>query len=587
MKFNLICVYFMLLTNIAFGQVDKRLLGPRKNIEVKENLIELDSINTNKDDSELNSQSKKTRGETSLSTADSNVVEGEGVVAMNPSDNQNLACTYMSYKNSISTLSIYYTKDGGSSWLKSNFKADSVFYADCPSCDFIGCGDPVLTFDKTGVAHFTWLSFGETSVLDTGVSQLNAAFSIDGGATWQLATNHILGKSLSEPTLGILYPGYAYFDRQWMTTDLTNGPFANTVYCSYIFIQNTSNTGMYVKTKTAGSNTFDTSQQAVAIGSYQSGNIAVDKNGVLHYIYIDYDSNRIYHQSSSDGGVTFSAQHLIYTGTNLWGGYNYIYRRENSDPNIAIDSQNNLYVVWTDFPKASTNNYNAYLSKSTDGGLSWGLNMSLSNIFTANPKVMMPQVCASGNKISIGAYSISNTKVADYYLATSLDNGVTFPNNLLTKLSTSPTDFAAPINYYGSQWFGDYFNAVRNECFVYNIWSDGRGINKQKMYVAKTQECFPTSLTEINTLNAGFSIVAIYPQPAKENMIVKVLNDSANKIEVTITSTIGATLFSKQFITTKNISELNMDTHLLPSGNYLIHLSGDDGTRISKLISII
>jgi hypothetical protein len=87
--------------------------------------------------------------------------------------------------------------------------------------------------------------------------------------------------------------------------------------------------------------------------------IAVDSNDVIHLIWKDSmaGNNELYYKKSADGGASWSAaQKLTWTSG------------ESHDPNIAIDSNNALYLFWYDY----TPNAEIFFKTSADGGASWG-----------------------------------------------------------------------------------------------------------------------------------------------------------------------------------------------------------------------
>jgi len=88
--------------------------------------------------------------------------------------------------------------------------------------------------------------------------------------------------------------------------------------------------------------------------------IAIDSNNNLHLVWCDYTpgNSEIYYKRSTDGGLTWSGSKRL-----TWNSGNSVY------PAIAIDSNNNLHVVWCD---STPGNWEIYYKRSTDGGLSWG-----------------------------------------------------------------------------------------------------------------------------------------------------------------------------------------------------------------------
>jgi hypothetical protein len=94
-------------------------------------------------------------------------------------------------------------------------------------------------------------------------------------------------------------------------------------------------------------------------GESEEPAIAIDSNGVIHVVWGDDTPGNIeiYHKSSTDGGTT-------------WTGANRLTWNPGSsrDPAIAIDSFDNVHVVWQDY---TTGDYEIYYKKSTNGGSTW------------------------------------------------------------------------------------------------------------------------------------------------------------------------------------------------------------------------
>jgi hypothetical protein len=87
--------------------------------------------------------------------------------------------------------------------------------------------------------------------------------------------------------------------------------------------------------------------------------IAVDSSGNLHVVWYDLTPGNyeIYYKKSANGGSTWTAsQRITWTpGGSVW-------------PAIAVDSSDDLHVVWGDH---TPGNYEIYYKKSTDGGSTW------------------------------------------------------------------------------------------------------------------------------------------------------------------------------------------------------------------------
>jgi hypothetical protein len=88
--------------------------------------------------------------------------------------------------------------------------------------------------------------------------------------------------------------------------------------------------------------------------------IALDSNGDIHLVWDDDNpgNSEIYSTKSTDGGATWSKPKRITWNTG-----------SSAFPDVAIDSNNNMHLVWHDNSKDS--NLELLYKKSTDGGATW------------------------------------------------------------------------------------------------------------------------------------------------------------------------------------------------------------------------
>jgi hypothetical protein len=86
--------------------------------------------------------------------------------------------------------------------------------------------------------------------------------------------------------------------------------------------------------------------------------IAVDSNNNIHMVWHENapGNAEVYYKRSANGGATWTTKRLTY---NL-GGSSY--------PAVAVDPSNNIHVVWHDTTPGSAD---IYYKKSTDGGTTW------------------------------------------------------------------------------------------------------------------------------------------------------------------------------------------------------------------------
>ncbi|MBP6624417.1 MAG: T9SS type A sorting domain-containing protein [Chitinophagaceae bacterium] len=538
---------------------------------------------------------KKIRA-TELKVSNSNstsVEEGEAQIAIDPTNPNNLVMSYMDNSTTGLAFPIYSSTNGGLNWTKSSFNAANYLAEIFPTGSIVGGGDPIFAYDKTGKLYFSWiyLSFDQTS-FDTAYACMFLATSTNNGLNWTVAPgkDRFIGITALDPLSFESFDNYeGMYDRQWFAVDLTNGPNQNNLYCSFVYFPNMSEspalTGQYIKKKLPANTKFNTSKTQVNMSGSQFGNVVVTNDGKLHVSYADLDQNSVMHAVSNDGGNTFNTPNLVSTGINLFGaqGNGYIHDRENSAVNMVAGSDNNLHIVWSDFPVSPGANYNSYYSRSTDGGNTWSPSVNLSTIFGASNKALMPTVCAYNNRVSIGAYVINGPKVSDYYMATSNNDGSTWGTP--TKLSTQSTDFSSASNM--GTWFGDYYNAVRTDTKVYNIWADGRNTTKSKMYVSITTEAgsaWPTSITEISPINASFSLEEYYPNPVQDQLTLSFKSTESNLLNIQLCSLDGKIIRAKKCALTIGQTKADINISGIAKGAYLLKILDKDNTQLTRMI---
>ena len=143
-------------------------------------------------------------------------------------------------------------------------------------------------------------------------------------------------------------------------------------------------------------------------GSYDSS-IAIDSGDNIHVVWDDYipGNGEIYYRRSMDGGVSWSGtRRLTWTS----GGSYYA--------SIAINSGNNIHLVWYD---GTPGNNEIYFKRSTDGGLSWSEARRLT--WTSGSSYDPGIAADSGNNIHVVWYDKISGNWEIYYRR-STDGGV-------------------------------------------------------------------------------------------------------------------------------------------------------------------
>ena len=361
-----------------------------------------------------------------------------------------------------------------------------------------------------------------------------------------------------------------------MAVDLSDGPNQNNLYVGFVnYTHNAATFGLKVRTKEAGQDTLNPLVTAFS-GLGQFTNLQVDRSGTLHYSFCDIANNSIMHVSSTDGGQSFSAPHLISNALSVFPNSNYhVNERENAAPSLALDSSNNLHVVWNDFPPSGS--IQAFYSKSEDGGLTWSSPLDLTSVFPG--EVFMPTLSAHNNRVTIGANVLDSTSKSNYHIITSSDNGNLFGYPL--KVSSDFTDFQAVGQ---TPFLGDYSSGARTNCFVYSLWTDCRA-NGCKQYVAKVDECSMIGIPELTPIQANFEISNMYPVPAETQLTIEINSVVSDDYTLEILDVQGKLVksISVQGHAFKN--DVVIPIQELTSGQYVLHVRNSAGTFVSRHFS--
>lgn len=528
---------------------------------------------------------KTTGSDSRISSTGTGVDEAEVSVAINPSDSNQLVISYMEESTTGLNFPIYYSSNGGQTWTRSSFNALSIAGADYPGQSLLGGGDPAFAWDKNGRLYFSWIYLtGLGGPSDTAFFTLNWAYSDNNGTTWSIqpGAKHFIGSGAYDGSGNILNYHDGVTDREWLGIDNSGGAHQGRLYCSFVCFGANGNTFEGLKYKDHDSTSFS-SMSTIYNNVAQFGNVEVDKNGVVHASMGDLVNTQIIHASSSNGGVTFSAPHVVANANNIFpqGGPYVVHNRENAAPNLAVDNAANLHLVWTDFVTGSSTT--GYYSRSTNGGVTWSTPVVLDTFFTSK-ETFMPTVAAAGNNVAI-SFTALNFAIdsASYYQVNSTNNGQTFGKPKL--LSSASTDYQNYPTNTSSIFFGDYNRSVRNPCKTFAGWSDGRNNLGPKVYFAKTDYC-SVGVPEITAVNGSLQVKALYPNPATNKVTLDITSNKNQKIMLTLTDMTGKKLMSQASTLNQGSQQVSISLNNIAIGSYILSINDADGVVTTRHIQV-
>jgi len=185
----------------------------------------------------------------------------------------------------------------------------------------------------------------------------------------------------------------------------------------------------------------------------RTGGIAANGDSIHVVWYDERDGNReIYYKRSTDGGLTWSADTRLTTNDSV-----------SRQPTVAI-SDSNVHIVWDD---TRDGNHEIYYKRSTNGGLSWGADVKLTNDTSWSGH---PGIAVSESDVYVVWRDLrdGNTEI---YFKHSNDGGNIWGNDIRIT-NDAASSYNPSITYSGSN--------------VYIIWEDIRDGNQEIYYKRST-----------------------------------------------------------------------------------------------------
>ncbi len=428
----------------------------------------------------------------------------------------------------------YRSTDGGVTWSSSllpGFPGDNSPQGFAsPLHNFNATSDPVLAFDRMGNLYYAGIAFNITSSQPgSGTTANFSAFVakyINDGATYS-AVAMIAGADAA--------------DKPWIAVDTTGGPSDGNVYLAFDgFLSNVPNSffATLFTSSSNGGKTFSLPFYAPPNGIGQLPGVTVDTAGNVYVSTEAFDPtfgtalNYTQVTKIANGGTTvvqnvkaINPAHMI--PSPLAGGS----FRALTIPQIAADSQG-VYLVFDD---VRLGNSNVYLTRSTDGGLTWTSPLRVNDVLSGQH--FFPTIALSSGVISLAWYdsrvSAPGTMTAlDVFYANSLDNGSTFsPSDRVTNVSFNPnivkrTDLPSDLQPF----MGDYIGIAATPLNAYPLWADNR-------FSCDTFDALYNSCVDQDAFTAAIGLhdFAISANPTSQT----ILQGASGAANITLTSLPG------------------------------------------------
>jgi hypothetical protein len=315
---------------------------------------------------------------------------------------------------------IYYKRstDQGTTWSQDSRITNDPAYSDGPS---ISSSDSIV--------HLVWYD------MRMGFLMIYYKRSTDWGVTWSQDT------CLSSGTVSSYYPSLSSSDSTvhvvWEDWRDANG-----------------NSEIYYKRSTDWGVTWspDTRLTQDSVRS-EMPSIAISGSDVHVAWFDELGSNtEIYYKRSTDGGTTWSSD-VRMTCDSAWSMY----------PSIASEGTQ-VHLAWADTREQLMGGFNIYYKSSTDRGITWSEDTSLTN---HQYVALYPSIATSGSNVHVAWEDGRDVGKAEIYYKHSMDQGLTWFQDI--RLTYDPDTSELP-------------HLALSDSMVHLVWWDHRDGNDEIYY---------------------------------------------------------------------------------------------------------
>ncbi len=465
----------------------------------------------------------------------------------------------------------YYSSDGGQTWENGLLSSDAYGV----------WGDPVIIVDTTGAFYFLHLS---NPTLGSWIDRIVVQKSTDGGKTWDDGT--AFGKNGSKAQ-----------DKHWAIVD----PEDNTIFVTWTQFDDYGSSSnkdkssiLFTKSSDGGSTWAEVKKINEIDGdcidddnTVEGAVPAIGPNGEIYVAWAGPEG--IVFDKSTNRGESWLANDIFID--EMPGGWAFDIPgidRCNGMPITVCDlsdgpNRGTIYVNWSD-QRNGEYDTDIWLSKSTDGGISWSEAVRVNDDPAGKQQFFSWMAIDQTNgKLYFVFYDRRNYEdtQTDVYMAMSGDGGQTFTN---FKISDSPFTPNAGI------FFGDYTNISAHNNIVRPIWTRLHN-GSLSVWTALVDVDKITSLQdEKGGPPSKNSLVSNYPNPFVEKTYLSFKLHKKARISLKIYNVLGKEVASiieeREYGIGKYIESFNPNSLNLSTGTYFYILNKNGEILKNKMLYI-
>jgi hypothetical protein len=445
----------------------------------------------------------------------------ETSVAINPTNPNNVIAGSNDYESGVdSVMGIYVSFDGGRTWPHSGHARQVI----TPSRIMYGSGDPVIAFDRDGVAYASFIAFGRTNC----DSYIAVSRSEDSGVTWTVPIDGGSPGTGLTPGDGIVVHNGGpddcaiFHDKEWMTagprpagatlvpgtdpgevspdrlyvtwTVFDSGPDGTGFVDSAIHVAYSDDQGRHwsAAQEISGAapfcdfhfgdqdgNACDEDQFSVPVVDPRTGHVYV---AFQNFNTASMEKSRYVVVRSFDGGATWENPRFVsdvYDGADKYPvcagrqTLDLMCARTNAAGNIDIDTRTGrLYIAFADNRNgtAADTNTDVFVTSSANAGMTWSPPVNLTG--ESIDDQWFPWLSVAPDGVVAVTYfdrRFSGPKLIDTSLSVSTNNGHSFDTRRVSEQAWN-----ADLAFRNGVFIGDYNGLDTSLGVAIPVWTDAR-----------------------------------------------------------------------------------------------------------------